>query len=336
MLGSGPELQIRVRPFEGGFGPSSAEHRPDPGNDPGGAYVRTIGRRGPGPGELSGGATLCILLSSSGDLVLPDVVIESFVVFSTDETHQGNLRFDTRETIPRWRRLSGDTLMVVVQGKQYDSFVRRKLEGEWRDTVVVMEAPARGASPIDGRWTILGDKILWSVTGANRVVISRMTQPSVALFKGVTLNRVIRWTPRDVRLSEADQNTLLGIAAKVMGDGNGNPESARSQMATPEQPPMMANVEAGPGFVLVQRLRPFEEMDRRILSTFRVSGLGESLWDVFSWSGDYLGVLDFGDNVEVFRIRGDTVVGIREDSLAVVHPFIGRIPKGLIRRIGTY
>ena len=99
---------------------------------------------------------------------------------------------------------------------------------------------------------------------------------------------------------------------------------------------MMANVEAGPGFVLVQRLRPFEEMDRRILSTFRVSGLGKSLWDMFSWSGDYLGVLDFGDNVEVFRIRGDTVVGIREDSLAVVHPFIGRIPKGLIRRIGTY
>ena len=38
-------------------------------------------------------------------------------------------------------------------------------------------------------------------------------------------------------------------------------------------------------------------------------GIGGPLWDVFCWCGRFVGTADFGSNVEVFRVRGDTIVG---------------------------
>ena len=298
-----------------------------------GEFVRRIGRRGPGPGELSGGGTLCILLLPSDLLALPDISNQAVVVFETAGSHQANLRFDIMEEyIPQWRVLSGDTLMVLVSTEETSSFVMRTLDGDWRDTVAVKDTPFLGPSPIDGRWPLMKDHPLWSASSPERLVVSQMTQPGLSLFEGTTLRRLIRWSHEEEDLSEADVDVLLGIAARVIGDPSGNPESARSQMAPPERPPVMADVEVGPELIMVQRLRPIEEMDRRILSTIGAAGYGGPVWDVFSWSGEYLGILDFGENVEVFRVRGDTVIGVQEDSMGVARPFLARLPPELSTR----
>ncbi len=156
-----------------------------------------------------------------------------------------------------------------------------------------------------------------------------MARPSLALFEGKRLRRFIRWTPEKLDLTEEEGHLLMQVVARAMGDSNADPRTAARYFLPPRRLPAIADVEVGPGIVMAQRLRPLAQMDRRILSTLRASGFGGPTWDVFSWSGEYLGTLDFGGNVEVFRVRGDRVVGIREDSLGVAHPFVARLPREL-------
>ncbi len=302
---------------------------------PGGEFVRRIGRKGQGPGELSGQWTLAILRVSSGRLALPDVVNQSIVVFDAEGSHQTNIHWDVmEETIPQWRDLSGDTVLVLVTTEDTNTFVRRTLDGSWRDTVTVQEVPAQGPPPTDGRSLLFTNHVLWSSSGHPRLlVLSQMDQPALALFEGEELRRIIRWSPKGQDLSDADRDILLRVVARSMGDPQGDPETALQYFTPPKHGPAMADVEVGPGLILVQRLRPFREMDRRILSTIGARGYGGPAWDVFAWSGVYLGVLDFGENVEVFRVRGDTVVGIREDSLGVARPFLARLPREITRYV---
>ena len=94
--------------------------------------------------------------------------------------------------------------------------------------------------------------------------------------------------------------------------------------------PAVADIEASAELILVQRVRSVETLDRRITYVNRgPSGFGGPLWDVFSFAGDYLGVLDLGAPADVFDIRGDTILGVREDSLGVQQPFLARLPAGL-------
>jgi len=292
-----------------------------------GDLVRRIGRKGQGPGELSGNWTLGILPISSGRLALPDVVNQTIVVFDAEGSHHTNIHWDVmEETIPQWRSVSGDTVLVLVTTEETNSFVRRTLDGGWRDTVTVADNPDQAAPPTDGRTQVFTNHVLWSASGHPQLLaVSQMDSPRLSLFEGKTLRRIIRWSSPNQELSEGDRDILLRVVARAVGDPQGEPEAALQYFTPPEHAPAVADIELGPGIVMVQRLRPFGEMDQRILSTIGAEGYGGPLWDVFTWSGEYLGVLDFGENVEVFRVHGDTVVGIREDSLAVVHPFLARL-----------
>jgi hypothetical protein len=297
-----------------------------------GDFIRRIGRKGEGPGELSGGWTLGLLPVSEGRLALPDLVNQAIVVFDSTGSHLENIRWDVmEETIPQWRVLSGDTLLVIVTTEETNSFVKRPLHGDWRDTVAVQAVPVPDPSPTDGRGLLFTNHALWSASSSpDLLVLSQMAQPTLVLFEGDTLRRMIRWSPEDLELSELDVDVLFRVVARGMGDFSGDPETARRYFAPPEYAPALADVEIGPGLVLAQRLRPFDEMDGRILSTFGARGFGGPLWDAYSWSGDFLGTLDFGENVEVFRVRGDTVVGIQEDSLGVARPFLALLPRELV------
>jgi hypothetical protein len=238
------------------------------------------------------------------------------------------------ETIPRWRAVSGDTVLVLVPTEETNSFVRRTLDGGWRDTVTVADTPDQVPPSTDGRTQVFTNHVLWSTSGHPQLLaVTQMDPPSLTLFEGKILRRIIRWSSPDRELSEADRDILLRVVARAVGDPHGEPEAALRYFTPPERAPAVADIEVGPGVVMVQRLRPFGEMDQRILSTIGAEGYGGPLWDVFTWSGEYPGVLDFGENVEVFRVHGDTLVGIREDSLAVVHPFLARLPSELTRRM---
>jgi len=285
--------------------------------------------------DLLPDGTLAVLDEFAAELALPDVVNQAIVVFDAKGAHETNIHWDVmEETIPQWRAVSGDTVLVLVTTEETNSFVRRTLDGGWRDTVTVADTPDQDAPPTDGRTQVFTNHVLWSASGHPQLlVVSQMDPPTISLFEGKTLSRIIRWSSPNQELSEGDRDTLLRVVARAVGDPQGDPKAALQYFTPPEHAPAVADIEVGPGVVLVQRLRPFGEMDQRILSTIGAEGYGGPLWDVFTWSGEYLGVLDFGENVEVFRVHGDTVVGIREGPLAVVHPFLARLPGELTRQV---
>ena len=189
-----------------------------------GEFIRRIGRKGQGPGELSGQWTLGILPISSGRLALPDVDNQSIIVFDAEGSHQTNIHWDVmRETIPQWRVLSGDTVLVLITTEETHSFVRRTLDGDWRDTVTVQDPPAQGPSPMDGRSHLFTNHVLWSASGHPQfLVLSQMNQSVLSLFEGKTLRRIIRWNPQERELSESDRDILLRVVARSIGDPEGD------------------------------------------------------------------------------------------------------------------
>lgn len=296
-----------------------------------GNLVVRIGRKGEGPGELSGNWTLGILPISNARLALPDVVNQSIIIFGSDGLHERSISWDVmEETIPQWCPLSGDTVMVLITTQETNSWVKRTLDDRWRDTILVQEAPDEPRSPVDGRIPLFKPQAVWGVSAQpERLILSDMMEPNLHLYEEGALQRIIGWQPSLQEISDEDRDVLLRVVARSMGDPEGKPETALRYFNPPDRSPVVADVKVGAGLVMVQRVRPFSEMDQRILSTIGATGFGGALWDVFSWTGEYLGILDFGDNVEVFRLRGDTIVGTREDAFAVAHPFVARIPGGL-------
>jgi hypothetical protein len=98
---------------------------------PSGVLIRRIGRRGQGPGELSGVWTLGILPLPSGGLALPDVVNQAIVVFDSAGDHKQNIPWDVmQETIPQWRNLAGDTVLTQVTEAPVE-YLRETHTGWW-------------------------------------------------------------------------------------------------------------------------------------------------------------------------------------------------------------
>lgn len=299
---------------------------------PKGRFLRAFGREGAGPGELSGPNTLCLLRLGSDRLVVPDIGNARIAVFNSSGEPQNPFPFDiSRSYIPEWRAVSGDSLLVRVSTIEQDFFVRMRLEDAARDTLLVQTAVFAGPSPIDNRWPLLADQPLWSVASTGEFAIGRLSAPEFRLhWENGEVERIVRWSPGDRELGEEEILTLLRIVSRSMGDPTGNPAAARSIMAEPSMNHAIADLEIGPrNLVLVQRLRPFSQMDARILSTAGASGFGGPEWDVFLRTGEYLGVLDFGQNVEVIRIAGDTIIGYGEGELGVAKPFLALLPRSL-------
>ena len=69
-----------------------------------------------------------------------------------------------------------------------------------------------------------------------------------------------------------------------------------------------------------------ESMDRRVIYTFKAAGFGGRMWDAFSFGGEYLGALDLGGPADVYDIRGDTIVGVRENDVGLQQVFLARLP----------
>lgn len=295
---------------------------------PNGQLLRRIGRKGHGPGELSGQMILGVLSLSMDRIAVPDVINQAIVLFDTDGSHLENLHWNVmEETIPQWRVWSGDTVLVLVSNEDTNAFVRRTLDGAWRDTLAIQPAPSKGPETPDGRGPLFANHALWAASAQpDRLALAQMAQAAVFLYEGKTLRRIIRWTPNQAALGEGEIDTILRVVARAMGDPEGKPDTPLRYFNPPEHAPAVADLQLGPGLFMVQRLRPFSAMDQRILSTLRAAGYGGPLWDVFSWSGKYLGVIDFGEAVQVFRVRGDTVVGVQEDSLGVQRPFLALLP----------
>ena len=297
---------------------------------PDGSFLRRISRRGSGPGEISGDFTVGLIGTGAGRLLVPDAINQTVTIFDREggllESHPWDI---LQSYMPEWRAASDTTLAVHLWSATapWHVLAHRSVTGALLDTLAVFAV--RPPNPVDQRFPVWADMLVWSTREPDQAVAGWMSEPWVILFRRGTPVRRISWQRDEALLNEEQHEILLGIIAQNMDPG-GIPPDLRTQVRLPERLPAMADIETSAELVLVQRVRSVERLDQRITYANRgPSGFGGPLWDVFSFEGDYLGVLDLGAPADVFDIRGDTILGVREDSLGVQQPFLARLPAEL-------
>lgn len=298
---------------------------------PDGSFLRRISRRGSGPGEISGDATIAMVGVGDGRLLVPDAVNQTVNIFDRDGGLVESHRWDILQSyMPEWRAASDTTLAVHLWSATapWHVLAHRSVAGALLDTLAVF-AVRPSFNPVDQRWPVWADMLVWSTREPDEAVAGWMSEPWVILFRRGTPARRISWQRDEELLTEEQHEILLDIIAQNMDPGE-IPPDLRTLFRLPERLPAVADIETSGELVLVQRARSVETLDQRITYANRgPSGFGGPLWDVFSFDGDYLGVLDLGAPADVFDIRGDTILGVREDSLGVQQPFLARIPAEL-------
>ena len=298
---------------------------------PDGSFLRRISRRGSGPGEISGDFTVGLVGIGAGRLLVPDAINQTVTIFDREGGLLESQPWDILQSyMPEWRAASDTTLAVHLWSATapWHVLAHRSVTGALLDTLAVF-AVRPSFNPADQRFPVWADMLVWSTREPDQAVAGWMSEPWVILFRRGTPVRRISWERDEALLTEEQHDILLGIIARNMDPG-GIPPDLRAQVRLPERLPAMADIETSAELVLVQRVRSVERLDQRITYVNRgPSGFGGPLWDVFSFEGDYRGVLDLGAPADVFDIRGDTILGVREDSLGVQHPFLARIPAEL-------
>lgn len=300
---------------------------------PDGSLVRRIGRRGEGPGEISGEGTLALVAVAPREFLLPDVMTRALNVYSLNGDMVRSAQFDIQQTyIPEWR--TTDDLQPVVRastpaGELVARYSLLGPEGALGDTLAVAKHP-QGPDAGDGRQPIWQDHLVWSFEKPDVVVSGWMFTPAFTIHRGGEAVRTVSWDHEAASLTLDEQDAVLGIVASGMGtDPASIPDEFRAQLRLPERLPAMADIEVTRDLVLVQRVRPVVAMDLRVIYTFKATGFGGRIWDVFSLDGDYRGELDLGARADVFDIRGDTIVGVREDETGLQQIFLARLPSVL-------
>jgi len=297
---------------------------------PDGSFLRRISRRGSGPGEISGDFTVGLVGLGAGRLLVPDAINQTVTIFDREggllESHPWDI---LQSYMPEWRAASDTTLAVHLWSATapWHVLAHRSVAGVLLDTLAVFAV--RPPNPVDQRFPVWADMLVWSTREPDQAVAGWMSEPWVILFRRGTPVRRVSWGRDEELLTEEQHDILLDIIAQNMDPGE-IPPDLRTLFRLPERLPAVADIETSAELVLVQRVRSVERLDQRITYVNRgPSGFGGPLWDVFSFEGDYLGVLDLGAPADVFDIRGDTILGVREDSLGVQQPFLARIPAEL-------
>ncbi len=300
---------------------------------PDGSFIRRIGRMGEGPGEISGEGSLALVAVSPNEFLIPDIGNQTVSVHSLAGELTASRRFDIQEAyIPEWRAAGGGVPVVRVSSVGREVLARYDVlsaDETLRDTLAVVARPAEPGAA-DRRMPLWQDHLVWSFTEPDMVAAGWMFSPEFTIYSDGAPVRTISWDYDAPALTREEQDQVLKIVIRGMGmDDAEIPEGFGDQFRVPHRLPAMADIEVGENLVLVQRVRPVDTMDRRVIYTFKAAGFGGSAWDAFSLEGEYLGTVHMGGPADVFDIRGDTIVGVRENDAGLQQVFLARLPSEL-------
>lgn len=300
---------------------------------PDGSFIRRIGRMGEGPGEISGEGSLALVAVSPKEFLIPDIGNQTVTVYTLSGELTASRRFDIQETyIPEWRAMGVGQPVVRISSVSREVLARYDIlsaDETLRDTLAVVARPAE-TEAADRRMPLWQDHLVWSYTEPDVVVAGWMFSPQFTVYADGVPVRTVAWDHEAHSLTREEQDEILRIVIRGMGmDDAEIPEGFGDQFRVPDRLPAMADIEVGEDLVLVQRVRLVDAMDRRVIYTFRAAGFGGSAWDAFSLEGEYLGTVHMGGPADVFDIRGDTIVGVRENDAGLQQVFLARLPSEL-------
>lgn len=288
-----------------------------------GTYVRTIGRRGAGPGELSRVAA-GVFITTDGRFAVPDMGNSRINWFALDGEVLASVPVSYASGFPvRWdddgsgevvvqRRAMGNNQNAVLETGE--PLVRIGRDGE-EEELVLLPLPKtvrmEGAAP---RFTLFETEPSWDL-GPSGTLRTAMTQEyRIALRdRDGVLQSIISKTAMQDEVTAGDiahYKELMGEALTRRGTDPPAVTRFLSRLEFGTTFPAFNQIMEGPeGTTLVQRVQTVSEMTSVDLSEEQSRRLGATSWDVFDASGRYLGAFDLPERFRPLVWRDDAVYG---------------------------
>lgn len=304
-----------------------------------GSYVRTIGRAGGGPGELSP-AALGVFVGQGDTVLIPDVGAQRVSIFNASADLITSVPMQVTEGIAAKVVEVRDQALVfqmrvmnmgsaVVVSDPADYLVERAFGGAAVDTILKM--PLGGTVSFGGgggqfSMKIFAPEPIWTIGEDRRVFYGLNSEYSINAFDSDgTLKTIIRRGVTRVPVTEELKGSVIDLM-KEAARAQGAPEAALEQLSSAitfaEYFPAFGNLLVGPGGTLwVQRIRNAEEM-AALGAGFNPQRLGSPNWEVFDAEGVYQGVVTTPEGFTPLSWAGDLLLGIWLNDLDVNHAMV--------------
>ena len=297
--------------------------------DPAGAYLRTIGGPGEGPGEFGGNAAAVFVLD--GRVVVPDPSNARVSSFSLDGTFESDFRLDVSQGVPLRFDVIGSRGLVaqrraIADGAgavSGDVITRLVDEGLVADTLVDLD-PGQSVQITGGipRIHVFAPDPVWDSAYDGRLATGMTDAWRFNLYDSVGVLQRIVTRPVDPRAVTARDRRDVEQALREMYRIQGVPpelvENVVEAMEFGERFPAFASLTHGPyGSLWIQTLLSEEELAERGGATLFVDEMGSRVWDVVDSDGRYLGQVAFPTRFEPVRFLEDRFYGIERDDLDV-------------------
>lgn len=300
---------------------------------PDGAYERTIGKPGAGPGEL--GLGIAAVIVGPGDtLFVADLGNQRVNVYLIDGTFVRSFRIEIQEGIPlRWEGARDGRMVHQIRPVQFpgmpappdssDVIGVRKSDGTIGDTLLTVpsgktfslggERPELKFFAAEPAWALYGSGVIYGVNDDYRFGV---------YAPGGALQRVITKPFERQPVTEADQQAIMDALERLWKQF-GVPQQAVAQLRQTIQfadnyPAYAQVIEGLDGTIWVQGIQSPSKLPPEQAESFNPQlDLGASTWDVFDADGRYLGVVQMPPRFQPVRFSGSDIYGIQRDDLDV-------------------
>jgi hypothetical protein len=305
-----------------------------------GKHVRTIGRPGTGPGELSP-ATMAVLAGPADVVYVADIMRQRIVALGADGSETGSTPMLVQRGIPMRWDVSPEGVFLLqlrtmtVPGMtdtvpMHDRIVARDPKTEQADTLIELESGRTieftGGMP---RYRLFESEPVWAVLLDGRLAHGRNDTYRIELLDNDgAVKRVITRPGERRPVTEADRTAILAmmrqaIERQVAGRGPQAAAMAQQIVQTTQfadHYPVFAALLGGPGGTLwVQRIRTADDAKREGGTFTTAQDIGASQWDVFDAEGRLLGMLQLPTRFQPLRVQGEHIYGVLRDELDVQH-----------------
>jgi hypothetical protein len=292
-----------------------------------GQYVRSVGRPGRGPGELSRSAN-GVYASGGDSLLVIDPGERRMTVFAPDGTVDTIIALPSAPTGQGWTRLPGGDFLMRgltisrVDGRFafWDALLAVSANGAASDTLFEFDyLKSDLGGPGQLRAQLIVNNPTWARLSDGRIAWTALDRDFVQIHDsaGRVVSRIshAQWQARDV--TPADKSAMVELLREKLRSIGGDASFADSpQVEAPARFPAITTVRAGPrGTMLVQLMGPVETIDPMAINApDRADFLGGSIWHVLDASGKFLGALELPRRFRIFRMTEDAMYGAARDD----------------------
>jgi len=298
-----------------------------------GQFMRSVGRPGAGPGEISRWSS-AVFVRTSGEVLVPDIGNLRVNLYDELGESTGTLTIDPNRGEPlKWGMASDGRIVVQFklgrgEGRGGERIFALGPDGAVADTLLVFPEGTgiEGTGSTASGSVAFAPEALWHFPKSGGIYSGANGEYRIRehALDGHVTRIVSKAYPRQV-VSEGEKSRIHREALAEL-EARGTPAPFVQQMMTgfgvADYYPAFTSIQSGPwGSLLVQRTLPVSELSD--ISGLRLASnpaaIASNEWDVFDADGRYLGVLALPERFTPLACVGENIYGVWLDEWDVQH-----------------